>query len=98
MYNITASIILSKDVPQPKSNGVKSGYAPHHKFQNIDYLLSGFHKYKDDVINFPGETLVAQIVFPSWKYVANNINIGDKFEIQEMNRVVGFGFVESIEK
>lgn len=96
MHHITAMVTIADDVPQPKEKGVKSGYAPHHKFSGVEYLVSGFHTYSDENVHFPGETLGARIAFPSWEFFSNQIKIGDRFDILEMNRVVGHGTVESI--
>lgn len=97
-HHITAAITLSEDVPQPKTAGVKSGYAPHHLFSNVDYLVSGFHTYDDELVHYPGETLLAKIVFPSWGYFGKDVDVGDRFEVREMDRVVGTGIVQSINK
>lgn len=64
MDQSTALITLLADVPFPKTGGVKSGYAPHHRFAGIDWLASGFHRYADAVRNYSGETWLAQICFP----------------------------------
>lgn len=66
--NLMASFEISDAVINPKSNGIKSGYAPHHKFLNIDYLVSGYHKYRDNDFHYPGETIRVEISFPSWEY------------------------------
>lgn len=96
-YNLIASFEISDAVINPKINGIKSGYAPHHKFKNIDYLVSGYHKYKDDNFHYPGETIKAEISFPSWKYFCKSVNVGEKFEVLELDRIIGYGVVESIE-
>ena len=96
MYHVIAMVTIADDVLQPKINGVKSGYAPHHKFSGVEYLVSGFHTYSDDAVHFPGETLKTRIAFPSWEFISDQVKVGDRFEILEMNRVVGHGTVESI--
>lgn len=96
MGNIIAIFNLSKDVSLPKVNGIKTGYSPHHKFNNIDCLVSGQHKYQEDRIYYPGESIIATITFASWEYISNNIKVGDTFEVSEMNRVVGYGKVMKI--
>lgn len=97
MHHITAIFTLSAEVPQPKNGGVKTGYSPHHKFANNDYLVSGFHTYPDNDVHYPGETLTAKIVFPSWEFFGKDVKVGDSFEVKEMNRLVGYGVVQSIE-
>lgn len=42
MYDILALVELSEEVPRPKVKGVVSGYSPHHKFHQVEYLASGF--------------------------------------------------------
>ena len=96
-HHITALVKLSSDVPKPKSNGVKSGYAPHHKFAGVDYLVSGFHMYPDEEVHYPGESLTAKIVFPSWEFFGQGVKVGDVFEIREMDRLVGIGVVQSFD-
>ncbi len=95
-FHITATVTLSEDVPQPKSGGIKSGYAPHHKFVNVNYLVSGFHSYPDEQTHYPGESIPAKIVFPSWEFFGDTVSVGDRFEILEMGRLVGEGIVQSI--
>ncbi|WP_236207225.1 hypothetical protein [Pseudomonas tohonis] len=94
--NIVAVVTLSAEVPFPKKKGVKSGYSPHHKFPNVEYLVSGFHVYADDQLHYPGETLLVEILFPSWEFFGGNISVGDNFSILELERLVGEGVVQSI--
>ncbi|MFC4159352.1 hypothetical protein [Chitinimonas lacunae] len=96
-HHITALVTLSTDVPQPKNGGVRSGYAPHHKFDGVEYLVSGFHSYVDSEIHYPGETVMAEITFPSWAFFGGQIKPGDIFEIREMSRLVGSGIVQSVD-
>jgi hypothetical protein len=96
-YHITALVTLTADVPLPKSEGVRSGYAPHHKFENVEYLVSGFHSYLDEQLHYPGETIRAKIGFPSWEFFGDTVAVGDRFKILEMNRLVGEGVVQSID-
>lgn len=95
MKNIVSNIIILDDVPDPKTCGLVSGYAPHHKFQNIDCLCSGVHTYMDGNIHYPGESLIAYINFPSWEFIEKKLKIGDEFEIYEMNRLIGRGKILS---
>lgn len=95
--HITALVTLADDVPEPKSSGVRSGYEAHHKFAQVDYLAGGFHRYADDALHFPGETLLTTITFPSWEHFGSSIRVGDAFEIFEHRRLVGTGVVQSIE-
>ena len=95
-YHLTAQVTLLADVPQPKINGVKSGYAPHHQFANLEYLVSGTHTYTDECLHYPGESILANIVFASGLFFRNEIKLGDRFEISELNRLIGFGVVHSI--
>jgi len=95
--HITALITLSDDVPHPKTGGVRSGYAPHHKFAAVDYLASGFQTYPDDGAHYPGETLIASIAFASWEFFASSVSVGDRFEIRELDRLVGHGVAQSID-
>ncbi|WP_234637088.1 hypothetical protein [Delftia tsuruhatensis] len=97
-YNIIALIKIEENVETPKTGGIKSGYAPHHRFKGVDYLVSGFHEYSDNFIHYPGEIISARITFPSWEYFKNSVNVGDRFEILEMNRLIGCGLVEVIEE
>jgi hypothetical protein len=97
-YNVIASIKIEEKVENPKAGGIKSGYAPHHKFKSVDYLVSGFHEYSDDAIHYPGEVISAKIIFPSWEYFKKSVNVGDDFEILEMNRLIGYGLIEAIEE
>lgn len=96
MHHVTAIIEISERVAKPKTAGIKSGYSPHHKFDCIDYLVSGFHTYSDQNIHFPGERITAQIVFPSWEYFGARLKVGDKFEIREMERIIGHGVITDI--
>jgi len=96
MSHIIAKISLLNNVEHPKENGVKSGYAPHHKFPDINYLVSGFHTYDNNDIHYPGETFDAIIKFPSWEYIKNYIKVGDIFELMEAERIVGSGIVSDI--
>ncbi|MBV7541895.1 hypothetical protein [Acidovorax sp. sic0104] len=97
MYNITALIKLSENIPRPHTGGgVKSGYAPHHKFSNIHGLVSGFHKYSDENYHFFGEELIAEIAFPGWENFCELVRIGDSFEIRELNTLVGYGKVLTV--
>lgn len=94
--DVLASFQISKSVSNPKINGVRDGYAPHHKFNNVDYLASGFHSYDDKNMHYPGETLNIGITFPSWEYIKCHIKIGDSFEVREMDRVIGEGVIKEI--
>lgn len=93
LYDVLARIDISTTVPDPKNRGVRTGYMPHHKFANIDYLASGRHYYEDDEPHYPGETLLAKIKFPSWEFMRNDVRVDDSFEIRELDRVVGYGTV-----
>ena len=95
--HITTLITLLDNVPHPKTDGVRSGYAPHHKFAAVGYLASGFQTYPDDSIHYPGETLIASIAFPSWEFFGSSVRVGDVFEIRELDRVVGHGVIQSID-
>lgn len=97
-YNVVASIAIEEKVENPKTDGIKNGYAPHHKFKGVDYLVSGFHEYADDAVHYPGEVISARITFPSWEYFKNSVNVGDRFEVLEMNRLVGYGLIKSIKE
>lgn len=95
--NLTVSLEISDKVTDPKNYGIKSGYAPHDKFKNVDYLVSGYHKYEDDDFHYPGETIKAEISFPSWAYFCKSVSVGEKFEVLELDRIIGYGIVESID-
>lgn len=94
MDHILATVKLSDAVDQPKVAGVSSGYSPHHKFPNINWLASGKHTYDDSILHYPGETLKAKISFASLEYMVGDVKVGDCFEIRENNRVIGFGGVD----
>jgi hypothetical protein len=94
--HVLAEIRLATDVPDPKSDGVKSGYAPHHKFPQVEYLASGFHNYGNELVHYPGEVLTAEIVFPSWEFFGEGVKVGDLFEVCEMKRIVGYGKVLAV--
>jgi translation elongation factor EF-Tu-like GTPase len=96
MQHITADITFLTEVAEPKTCGVKSGYAPHHKFPNIDWLASGFHQYSDESLHFPGETIEAKICFVSWEYLRDAVSVGVRFEVRELDRLIGIGVVTSI--
>ena len=96
MYQVLATFRLAKDVAEPKIKGVRSGYAPHHKFAEVEYLVSGFHTYDDEDLHYPGETLVARIGFPSWDHFRNHVRVGDLFEVFELDRLIGHGKIEEI--
>jgi hypothetical protein len=96
MNHIVATVRIADDVSDPKVRGVRTGYAPHHKFANVDYLASGFHTYLDADLHYPGETLKALIRFPSWEYFGNTVKVGDRFEVREVDRLVGYGKVDEI--
>ncbi|SFF98976.1 hypothetical protein SAMN05518865_1072 [Duganella sp. CF458] len=96
MHNIVADITFSDDVPEPKVKGVRSGYAPHHKFSEVDWLASGFHEYQDEILHFPGETIEAKIRFVSWEHLRDFVKPGVSFEVRELHRVVGTGLVKEV--
>ena len=96
MHNIVATFCVADDVEWPKEKGVRSGYSPHHKFEAVEYLVSGSHVYGDNDLHYPGEMLTACITFPSWEYIHGCINVGDDFEVFELNRLVGYGQVQVI--
>lgn len=94
--NILAIFNVSNDVPFPKEMGIKSSYSPHHKFKNVEYLVSGRHQYGDDEVHYPGEDLFVTITFASWEYIKMSLNVGDEFEVREMDRIIGHGKVVTI--
>lgn len=96
MYDILALVELSEEVPRSKVKGVVSGYSPHHKFHQVEYLASGVHTYPDDKAHYPGEAIVTRINFASWEFFGNEIKVGDDFEVRELDRVVGTGVVKEI--
>lgn len=96
MHHIVATIQLANDVEAPKVRGVRSGYAPHHKFAAVEYLASGVHSYDDHSLHYPGETLKAHISFPSWDHLRSSVKVGDSFEVLELDRVVAYGRVDAI--
>ncbi|MEN1409952.1 hypothetical protein, partial [Pseudomonas aeruginosa] len=79
-----------------KVKGVVSGYSPHHKFHQVEYLASGVHTYPDVKAHYPGEAIVTSIKFASWEFFGNEIKVGDDFEVRELDRVVGTGVVKEI--
>lgn len=81
MHDIVADITFLDDVPEPVVNGVRSGYAPHHKFSEVDWLTSGFHQYQDENLHFPGETIEAKIRFVSWEHLQDIVRPGVHFEV-----------------
>jgi hypothetical protein len=95
-YHVSATIHLSTDVPSPKAGGVQSGYSPHHKFAHFDWIASGQHTYQDEDVHFPGETLFALMRFASWEHMQNKVQVEDRFEIREVDRVIGLGTIDSI--
>lgn len=96
IFDIVADITFIEDVAEPKLNGVKSGYAPHHKFPHIDWLASGCHYYQDEERHFPGETIEAGIRFVSWELLSESLLPGMEFEVRELGRVVGTGQIKDI--
>ena len=96
IFDIVADITFLEDVAEPKLNGVKSGYAPHHKFPHIDWLASGCHYYQDEEWHFPGETIEAGIRFVSWELLSESLLPGMEFEVRELGRVVGTGQIKYI--
>src|ERR1700761_3620529 len=96
MSMVIAKFHIAADVVSPKNNGIRTGYAPHHKLESVEYLASGFHTYDDAELHYPGETLKVRIFFPSWDDLKNHVKIGDKFQVSEVNRQVGYGEIESI--
>jgi hypothetical protein len=95
-YHISATIHLATDVPSPKARGVQTGYSPHHKFTHFEWIASGQHTYQDEDLHFPGETLFALIKFASWEFMRDKVKVGDRFEISEVDRLIGHGTVDSI--
>ncbi|WP_444941306.1 hypothetical protein ACJJI3_01870 [Microbulbifer sp. ZKSA004] len=96
--HVLARIELCNDVDSPKTNGVRSGYNPHHKFDGISFLVSGMHSYGDDEKHFPGEVINANINFASWEHIKEDVKVGDVFLIQELDRVVGKGVILEIDE
>lgn len=96
MHHILATFFIADDVDNPKVKGVRSGYAPHHKFASVDYLASGVHSYADNDLHYPGETIKVRICFPSWEYFRNKVDVGDPFDVFELDRVIGRGRVDEI--
>ena len=95
-YHVIAQITLLENVAEPKVNGVRSGYSPHHKFDYWDFLLSGKHLYADDELHYAGESLKTQVSFLCWEDIQQQLKVGDKFEVYELYRQVGVGVIESI--
>lgn len=95
-HHILATVQLAENVEAPKAIGVRSGYAPHHKFVGVDYLVSGFHQYDDEKRHYPGENFKAWIAFPSWGFFGDNVKVGDSFEVFEATRLVGHGTVDRV--
>ncbi|WP_206002364.1 hypothetical protein [Paraburkholderia antibiotica] len=96
LHQIVATVRIADDVDAPKVKGVRSGYAPHHKFATVDYLASGVHSYVDEDLHYPGETLKARISFPSWEHFQGGVKVGDSFEVLELDRLVGYGTVDEV--
>ncbi|NVD72942.1 hypothetical protein HUX88_20675 [Duganella sp. BJB1802] len=96
MHDIVADITFLDDVPEPVVNGVRGGYAPHHKFSELDWLASGFHQYQDETLHFPGETIEVKIRFVSWEYLRDIVRPGVHFEVRELDRVIGTGTVKAV--
>ena len=96
IFDIVADITFLEDVAEPKRNGVKSGYAPHHQFPHLDWLASDFQYYQDEKLHFPGETVEAGIRFVSWELLRESLLPGMAFEVRESGRVVGTGQIKDI--
>jgi hypothetical protein len=96
MPHVLATFHIASDVERPKTNGIRTGYAPHHKFGSVDYLASGFHSYEDDMVHYPGETFKVEITFPSWGDLKLHVKVDDSFEVMELDRLVGWGVIEKI--
>jgi len=95
-HHVIARFEIALDAASPKAKGVRSGYAPHHRFAKVDYLASGFHVYGDNEFHFPGETLEIKITFPSWSDLRERLKVGDRFDVLELDRVIGHGTIERI--
>ena len=96
MHHIVAAFYIADDVEAPKAKGVRTGYSPHHKFSTVQWLASGRHSYDDSDIHYPGETLKARIAFASWEHLRDHVHVGDRFEVRELDRIIGHGTVEEI--
>ncbi|AOJ89912.1 hypothetical protein WS87_25070 [Burkholderia sp. MSMB0856] len=96
MLNISATFHISADVAEPKVRGVRSGYAPHHRLPFIDHLFSGHHSYVDNDLHYPGEALKADIAFASWAQFSEHVKVGERIEVLELERAVGYLIVNEI--
>ncbi|POP44429.1 hypothetical protein CHU32_03205 [Superficieibacter electus] len=96
MEHVLAVFRLAENIPLPKVNGIGSGYFPHHKFDNIPYLVSGKHHYDDDCLHYPGESIMTTITFVSWEFIGHMIKSGDRFEVREMSKIIGYGTVINV--
>jgi hypothetical protein len=93
-YHIVATFDLAGDASAPKFKGVRGGYAPHHKYPSIDYMVSGFHSYGNEGLHCPGERLKVCIGFPGWHFFCRSVKVGDSFDVYELDRLVECGLTE----
>ncbi|MFA8358917.1 hypothetical protein ACEPT7_13605 [Burkholderia ubonensis] len=87
---------IADDVDAPKVKGVRTGYTPHHKLLNADYLASGVRTYVDQELHYPGESLEVRISFPCWEYFRDTVKVGESFDVRELDRLVGYETVVEI--
>jgi hypothetical protein len=93
-WNAQASVRLF-DESGAKKNGVSSGYSPHFRHPDWDFMVSARLEFFGD-LRFPGDEFICDLFFPSWEFMGSEIIIGKRFFVCELNRIVGDALIISL--
>jgi len=94
--NVPADIEVKFEFNNYRKHPAGSGiYRPHHLVKE-DYFTTGLHHYYDTDTVAPGETAYGTITFLTPEYYPHSLHIGQKIQMSEGKRVVGYATVMKI--
>jgi len=99
---VKAKITLKTSEEGGKSNPIRTGYRPNHVFiqpKNIKELSTyiGEIQFSDYEFIYPGETKIVEIIFARGGEIDKYINVGQKWFLYEVPKLVGEGEILEIQ-
>jgi len=74
----------------------KTGFRPQVKFEISEKTTSGHQNFVDKEFVFPGETIIAEVIFLSPHFFSGMLEVGMSFNIQETINHIGYGKILKI--
>ena len=95
---IDAKLTFKTTLEGGRSTPIKTGYRPNHCFGRLENISEcKFHigeiQFKDKEFVYPGETSVVTVFFLKAGDIEKYLNVGQRWHIYEVPRLVGEGMI-----